>query len=187
MGSDGKWEPETYIPAFLRRYPYILAEGVSQDGSFAVCIDADYPGFDRKKGERLFTEEGENTPALNNVLEFLRLYQNQYEATKAFTGYIKELNIFKAVDANVKLVGGDEFTFRNLLMIDEQAMYKLADEEIVKLVRQGYMPALDVRLDGDIETLIESYSGQHYAICYGDYSDGIEALARILGIRTIRV
>lgn len=54
-------------------------------------------------------------------------------------------------------------------------------------LRQGYMPALDVRLDGDIETLIESYSGQHYAICYGDYSDGIEALARILGIRTIRV
>ncbi|MCE5255718.1 MAG: hypothetical protein LLF89_02600 [Spirochaetaceae bacterium] len=54
-------------------------------------------------------------------------------------------------------------------------------------LRQGYMPALDVRLDGDIKKLVDNYSGQHYAICYGDLSEEIEDLARILGIRTVRV
>ena len=140
IGSDGKWETETYVPAFIRRYPYVLAEGVSQDGSLAVCIDADYVGFDREEGDRLFSDEGENNSVLNNVLEFLRLYHGQFEATKSFTGHIKGLNIFKAVDANITLPGGDNFAFRNFLMVDEEALYRLPDEEIVKLVRQGYLP-----------------------------------------------
>jgi L-fucose isomerase-like protein len=53
-------------------------------------------------------------------------------------------------------------------------------------LRQGCMPALDVRVDGDIDTIVENYSGQHFAICYGDLSDEIEEIARMLKIRTIR-
>lgn len=30
------------------------------------------------------------------------------------------------------------------------------------------MPALDVKLDGDVKWFVENYAGQHYAICYGD-------------------
>jgi L-fucose isomerase-like protein len=54
-------------------------------------------------------------------------------------------------------------------------------------LRQGYMPALDVRIDGDMEKLTEHYAGQHFAICYGDVSQEIEDLAGILGIRAIRM
>ncbi|MHB1454171.1 MAG: hypothetical protein ACYCYM_09515 [Saccharofermentanales bacterium] len=54
-------------------------------------------------------------------------------------------------------------------------------------LRQGYMPALDVELDGDVNDLVKNYSGQHYAICYGDVSLKIESLAKIMGIKAIRV
>lgn len=54
-------------------------------------------------------------------------------------------------------------------------------------LRQGYMPAIDVMLDGDVNELVKNYSGQHYAICYGDCSDKIEDLAKILKIKTIRI
>ena len=54
-------------------------------------------------------------------------------------------------------------------------------------LRQGYMPALDVRPDGDAKRFVDNISGQHYAICYGDLSNEIEDLARILGINVIRV
>jgi L-fucose isomerase-like protein len=52
-------------------------------------------------------------------------------------------------------------------------------------LRGGYMPSLDVALDGDMDTLIKNYSGQHFALCYGDLSSEIEALARILKIQTV--
>jgi len=54
-------------------------------------------------------------------------------------------------------------------------------------LRQGYMPALDVKIDGDIDKLTEHYSGQHFAVCYGDRSREIEDFARILGIRAIKM
>lgn len=54
-------------------------------------------------------------------------------------------------------------------------------------LRDGYMPALDVKLDGNMEKLVQNYAGQHFAICYGDISAEIEDLARILGIQTVKV
>lgn len=54
-------------------------------------------------------------------------------------------------------------------------------------LRQGYMPAIDVMLDGDVNELVKQYSGQHYAICYGNCADKIEDLARILKIKFVRI
>jgi L-fucose isomerase-like protein len=77
-----------------------------------------------------------------------------------------------------------------LRLIEEKCDYKILYFTGLGLdtdLRQGYMPALDIKLDGDINKLIENYSGQHYAICYGDISARIEALAKIMGIKAIRV
>ncbi len=54
-------------------------------------------------------------------------------------------------------------------------------------LRQDYMPSLDVEINGDIENLVSNYSGQHYAICYGDLTSKIDSLSKILGIRAIRI
>jgi len=54
-------------------------------------------------------------------------------------------------------------------------------------LRQGYMPAMDLDFDGDIDRLVENLSGQHFAICYGDYSIEIEMLAKILHIGCVRL
>ncbi|MDP2157343.1 MAG: SapC family protein [Nitrospirota bacterium] len=137
VDSVGTWQEDTYIPAFIRRYPYILAEGLAGDGSLSVCVDSEYAGFDAKDGVRLFTDDGKNTPALDKAIEFMRTYHNQFEITKAFVSQIRDLNIFRAVDANISLTGGKKFTIKNLSMIDEQALLKLSDEQLIKLVRSG--------------------------------------------------
>jgi len=140
VGSDGAWEKELYIPAFIRRYPFNLAEGIAEDGSLTVCVDADYPGFGPEEGESLFTSDGSNTPLLDNTIDFLRLYHNQFEITKGFVAHLTGLNIFKSVDANITLARGERFTIRDLMMVDEEALLKLPDDELVALVRRGFMP-----------------------------------------------
>ncbi len=137
--EDGRWEENTYIPAFIRRYPYILAEGLTQDGSLTVCIDSAYSGFNAEDGDRLFTDDGQNTPALNRAIEFLRQYHSQHEATKIFVSQVKGLDIFKPIEANIRLSSGEQFTVKNLTMIDEIALKKLPDSELAQLVRKGYL------------------------------------------------
>lgn len=139
VDKDGKWKEGSYIPAFVRRYPYILAEGLSQDGSLTVCIDADYEGFNAEEGERVFTDEGEKTPTLERAVQFLTMYQNQFEVTKMFVNTIKDLEIFRTVDANVTFPDGQTLTIKNLWMVDEQKMLKLPDADLLNLVRRGYL------------------------------------------------
>lgn len=139
VDDEGKWERGFYVPAFIRRYPYILSENPSQDGEPAVFIDSEYEGFDAEDGERLFNDIGEKTPALDKAMAFLRLFQDQFQSTNAFVDRIKALDIFKPVDANLTLAGGQRVSIKNLSRVDEKALQKLKDDQIVELVRSGDM------------------------------------------------
>jgi hypothetical protein len=137
--GNGTWLSGAYIPAFVRRYPYILAEGIAEDGSLTVCVGSEYEGFGADDGERLFTDEGENSAALNNSIDFLRLYHEQFRITREFVSNLTELNLFKAVDASITLAGGERFTIRDMSMVDEEALHGLADNELAGLARKGYL------------------------------------------------
>src|SRR3954469_6320165 len=71
-----------YVPAFVRRYPFVLAELPGQ--SLAVCIDEAFPGLNDTEGELLFDAEGKDTPYLRNALDFLGHYQREHLRTEAF-------------------------------------------------------------------------------------------------------
>jgi L-fucose isomerase-like protein len=55
------------------------------------------------------------------------------------------------------------------------------------LPRQGYMPAVEVRIDGSMDELFMQFNGQHYAYAYGDWSREILEYCRLCGIRTVYV
>lgn len=75
-------------------------------------------------------------------------------------------------------------------LVEDQCGYHIiyiTGEGLETELREGYMPALDVRLDGDINNFLKNLSGQHYAICYGDLSSEIEYFAKILGFDTVKI
>ncbi len=137
--KDGKWREGAYIPAYFRRYPFILASNVGQDGSFAVCVDSQYEGFGNKKGMKLFDDDGNQTAEFKNTIEFLRNYQTQFENTKNLVSILEEYKLFKEVSANITLPAGEKIGFGGLMMVDEEAMFKLEDDKIVHLFRFGYL------------------------------------------------
>lgn len=139
VDMEGKWREGSYIPAFFRRYPFILASNVGQDGSFAVCVDASYEGLGKEGGMALFDNKGEQTAEFKRVIEFMRNYQAQHENTKNFIKLMNEYALFKDVSANITLPAGEKLGFAGLMMVDEEAIFRLDDEKIVNLVRIGYM------------------------------------------------
>jgi hypothetical protein len=139
VDKEGKWREGAYIPAYFRRYPFILASNVGQDGSFAVCVDSQYEGFGSKKGMRLFDDEGNQTDEFKRTIEFLRNYQRQFENTKNLVRILEEYSLFKNVSANITMPAGEKIGFSGLLMVDEDAMFKLDDEKIAHLFRLGYL------------------------------------------------
>jgi len=53
--------------------------------------------------------------------------------------------------------------------------------------RQGWAPAVDLELDGDVDELIANLTTQHYTVCYGDFSAELEDIARVLRIPARRI
>src|SRR4051812_28210580 len=56
VDKSGMWETGTYVPAFARRYPFVLAEGDDQS-VLTVCVDETYTGLNEDRGEPLFDED----------------------------------------------------------------------------------------------------------------------------------
>jgi hypothetical protein len=60
IDDAGNWQAK-YIPAFIRRYPFVFSSTESSE-RFTLCIDEDYSGFNQEgRGERLFDADGEQT------------------------------------------------------------------------------------------------------------------------------
>lgn len=95
---------------------------------------------------------------------------------------------FKGIQNSFVMRPGKVTVMRLIEDIGSYHMLYFTGEGLETELRDGYMPAIDVRLDEQqIDSLVEKYAGQHYAICYGDVSTEIEDLARILGVKVVRV
>ena len=92
VSKDGKWNSD-YIPAFVRRYPFLLVEK-PEPNDFTVCIDEAYAGFGTgPDGEPLFSEDGAEAPALRRAIEFLNHFQGEFKRTQAFVERLKVLDL----------------------------------------------------------------------------------------------
>jgi hypothetical protein len=135
LDDKGAWTAK-YIPAFIRRYPFVFS---SRDKStFTRCLDEDFPGVNRKGlGERLFDAEGERTQYMRNVLGFLQAYQAQFEATRAFCQRIADLDLLEAMQAQFVLRSGQRMTLGGFMSVNRDRLKALSGNALAKLAANG--------------------------------------------------
>lgn len=132
--ESGNWDAR-YIPAFVRRYPFVLAEAGEQNQRM-VCIDEAYAGFDDKSGEALFKDD-EPTPILKQAIEFLEEYQRQYTRTEAFVKRLQENDLLMSLNAKIDMNDGQQFALQGLLAVDEKKLLQLSDDQALAFFRSG--------------------------------------------------
>ncbi len=134
VGAEGKWGAG-YIPAFVRRYPFVLAELEGQQ--MGVCIDEAYAGLNEKDGEALFDDKGANTPFLQNALDFLNRYQVEYMRTDRFCQRLKDAGLLMEMNAKADLFDGTSFMVNGLMIVDERKLLQMGDKEALEIFRSG--------------------------------------------------
>jgi hypothetical protein len=133
LEDDMSWKAD-YIPAFVRRYPFVFSQ--SQDGKqFVLCIDESWFGCNREgRGQRLFDDEGEQTPYLQNMLKFLGDYQAQFVRTQAYCKKLKELDLLEPMQAQITPPGGEMRSLGSFLGATRAKLKNLDGEKLVELV-----------------------------------------------------
>lgn len=140
--SDGRWRDGTYVPAFVRRYPFVLARGNEDDpDNLTVCVDESYAGFTREEGdgEALFGEEGTEGPALENAVKFLQEYLAESERTRVFAQRLFELDLLVRRDVQITDAEGAQFILRDFRVVDPSKLDALDDATVTELHRNGFL------------------------------------------------
>jgi hypothetical protein len=133
-----------YVPASVRRYPFVLAEMAGRN--MAVCIDEAFTGLGDTEGEALFDSEGKNTPFLQGALDFLHRFQQEYRRTEAFCERIEQAGLLRQMDAKADLVDGRSFTVSGLMVVDEEKLMGLPDATVLSLFRSGELHLVSMHL-----------------------------------------
>lgn len=91
VDAKGKWAGDTYVPAFVRRYPFVLLEEAPD--SLSVGFDAAYPGFSESADEPLFDDSGAPSPLLKHAIGFLEGFHAEMTATREFADRLAALGL----------------------------------------------------------------------------------------------
>jgi hypothetical protein len=160
VDAAGHWVG-SYIPAFVRRYPFVLAQQGS-GADFTVCIDDAYAGFGQDGGQALFDAEGKESPFLQNALNFLREYQDHIRYTQVFASRLAELNLLEAMAMRVTGVGDRALVLQGFQAVNEKWLGQLTDPELCSLYRQGFLGWIHAHLIslGNVPRLQERLKGR---------------------------
>ncbi len=97
--EDGQFNNLYYMPAFARRYPFVLA-GDAENDRFVVCVDEKADCVTDKKPAQTFFDGDQPSQFTNEAFEFLKQFESDRRATEVMINRFKELDLFEQKEMN---------------------------------------------------------------------------------------
>lgn len=144
--SDGQWGEGHYVPAYVRRYPFALVPTGTPEG-FALAIDTD---SDRvlqggEEGDPLFEGEVPGA-AINQALEFCRLFAGEHHTTQAFGAALRSRGLLTGRDISSILSGGRALSLGGFEVVDVDRFTALPEEVVADWHRKGWLALVSFHL-----------------------------------------
>lgn len=134
LDESKAWKAD-YIPAFVRRYPFVFAQG-KEPNQFLLCVDEDWAGCNREgRGQRLFDDQGNQTQYLQNMLKFLSDFQAQFVRTQNYCKKLKELNLIEPMQAQIATPDGQKRSLTGFLGVSRARIKTLSAEKLAELAK----------------------------------------------------
>jgi hypothetical protein len=140
VDAQGQWTPGVYIPAFVRRYPFVLAEKpAGQEGDdFTVFLDEAYEGFGTVEGERLFKEDGTDSEILSGAVNFLGEFQQHITRTNWFMDQLRKHDLLEP--RNIRLEKqGSVVNLNGMFVVNEQKLRALDEKTTHEFLKEGVL------------------------------------------------
>lgn len=141
---NGRWEPEVYAPAAVRRYPFIMGEA-DEAGRRPLCVDfaATTPADDPDKA---FFSEGKDSNAIQSALKLCEAFQADSERTQTVCTALESSGLLKTQTMNVTGANGEKRSTGAFKMIDTDRLAEMDDESIVSLHKSGVIGLIHAHL-----------------------------------------
>lgn len=137
VDANGVWEEGTYVPAYVRRYPFIFMENADKS-EFTLCIDEDAESVVEGTDNPFFVD-GKPSALTDNALAFVKEFQAQNAFTAEFTDAVVAANLLVDKRADVTLVNGERLSLAGFKVIDEELFNQLPAEVLLAWRARGWL------------------------------------------------
>ena len=140
-------EQNFYLPAYLRRYPFVLARLREDSDELSLCFDPTSQAIGEfDEGEPLFDGE-EPSEATKAILQFCEQFEQAGQRTQAFMNELKESGLLMDGEVAIQPEGAEvPFIYRGFQMIDEEKFKNLRGDELRKYNQNGALPLIMAHL-----------------------------------------
>ncbi|KTE33248.1 MULTISPECIES: SapC family protein [unclassified Sphingopyxis] len=140
VGEDGKLLNPVYVPAYVRRYPFLLAKLRPDTDELSLCFDPTSGAIGEfDEGDALF-ENGEPTEPTKAVLEFCKNFEEAGQRTGLFMEELKKADLLMDGEVSIQPEGSDKpFIYRGFQMVDENKLRELRGDVLRKMMQNGML------------------------------------------------
>ncbi|RDC60210.1 hypothetical protein HME9302_01410 [Alteripontixanthobacter maritimus] len=149
LDDNGKITEPVYMPAYIRRYPWLLAKLTNDTDELSLCYDPTCEAIgDFKEGEPLFDDKGEASEATKGVLDFCEKFEQSGARTKQFMEELTSRELLMEGEVSIQ-AGGDDakpFLYRGFQMVNQEKLNELDDETILTFHKNGILALCQAHL-----------------------------------------
>ena len=146
VDADGKLLGDTYVPAYVRRYPFLLAKLREDTDELSLCFDptADAIGA-FEEGEALFAD-GKPTDTVQAVLGFCEQFEQAGQRTTAFMKELIDHKLLMDGEVSIQTDAEQPFIYRGFQMVNEEKLRELRGDTLRKMMKSGLLPLIHAHL-----------------------------------------
>jgi SapC len=150
VDEKGNWRADFYQPAYVRRYPFTVAEVPGKQKQL-LAIDAASDRFvarakDHSGAIPLFDETGAASTAARSAIEFCCSYHREQVRTRDFTSVIEDANLLVRKQATINFEDGSSYALDGFRIADEEALRRLSSAMVSEWHAHGWLDLLTLHL-----------------------------------------
>lgn len=145
LTPDNGWADNAYIPAYIRRYPFIFSE-IPDREELTLCVDLNEQAVQEGGEQKFFEENGKPTELSDNALEFCKSYHAAAQQTVEFSKEMVARELLIEREAQVNVIGNRRINFSGFKIINEEKLAELSDQEFIELRQKGWLPYIYAHL-----------------------------------------
>lgn len=141
IDARGRWRSHTYVPAYIRRYPFMFLENklVGGDVQYVLCIDEESPLVSERKGEPLYDAKGGPGEVLRRATEMCAAFQGHYNLTVEFGRALRSCDLLVPNETGARIAPAGSAPLRGFSTIDEARFKDLDGATLADWNRRGWL------------------------------------------------
>ena len=140
VDDEGKLVNPVYVPAYIRRYPFLLAKLQPNSEELSLCFDPTSGALGKfDEGDVLFVD-GQPSDQVKAVLEFCKNFEEAGQRTGMFMDELKKADLLMDGEVSIQQEGHDKpYVYRGFQMVDENKLRELRGDVLRKLMQNGIL------------------------------------------------